>query len=527
MSIQDDIIAAAKKYGVDPATALAIARIESNFDPNAYNKSGASGLFQFMPGTAGDYGLTNPFDAAANIDAGMRLARDNIASLTKKLGRAPTAGEIYLAHQQGLGGAGALLANPNISAVDALVKAGVSRSKAIASVQQNGGDPNTMTAGQFAGLWTGKADKYAESYADYPGASPGLTAINNATQWNPLPAPQPYAPTPAGPFSTPRLGTPLLPPIPAGLPTMDRSGPATPQPITLPNGSVVIPGRPIVGADGSVTVFDAQGNRTHTPPPLFNLGKEATSNTILGGLIRSEVPKVAAQVSQQVGSTVNNALDQGKTLVADIGAGAGNLFSGLFGGGGTAAPSLATAPKITLAEMMGKMPTAAPPKVTAPPSVPYFGEGVTGLPKVTAPPITPYPYYPPSSPQPLPAPAPLTPPTPPPMSPLEAYLGGGLPYTAPSSPMPTIPPPSMLTEGYGGTIAPPPPLPPLNQITVRPVQQAKPITQPSDIDLFASKLRSAGITVTGNNKGFVDPSTGSLMPTTTINGTLRRLPGSY
>ena len=197
MSIQDDIIAAAKKYGVDPATMLAIAQIESKFDPNAYNKSGASGVFQFMPGTASDYGLSDPFNAAANIDAGARLARDNTAALTKVLGRAPTAGELYLAHQQGLGGAKALLTHPELSAVDALSTI-MSPARARASVMQNGGDPN-MTAAQFSGNWTGKADKNAATYAGTPATA--LDAINAAAPNTSRIAidPTAYAPTPAGP----------------------------------------------------------------------------------------------------------------------------------------------------------------------------------------------------------------------------------------------------------------------------------------------------------------------------------------
>lgn len=49
--IQSIIVAAANRYGVDPTWLLRIAKCESGFNPNAYNPSGASGLFQFMPAT--------------------------------------------------------------------------------------------------------------------------------------------------------------------------------------------------------------------------------------------------------------------------------------------------------------------------------------------------------------------------------------------------------------------------------------------------------------------------------------------
>jgi hypothetical protein len=77
--IKNIITQAAVKYGVDPDSLMAIAKIESNYNPNATNPSGASGLFQFMPGTAKDYGLTpqTVMDAAANADAAARLTRDD------------------------------------------------------------------------------------------------------------------------------------------------------------------------------------------------------------------------------------------------------------------------------------------------------------------------------------------------------------------------------------------------------------------------------------------------------------------
>lgn len=54
--------------------AMCVAQRESNFDPNAYNpKSGASGVFQFIPNTwawasvEAGYGGASPFDAYANV----------------------------------------------------------------------------------------------------------------------------------------------------------------------------------------------------------------------------------------------------------------------------------------------------------------------------------------------------------------------------------------------------------------------------------------------------------------------------
>ena len=51
-------------------------------------------------------------DPAAQNAAVQRLTSDNRTALTQALGREPTAGELYLAHQQGAAGAIKLLSNP-------------------------------------------------------------------------------------------------------------------------------------------------------------------------------------------------------------------------------------------------------------------------------------------------------------------------------------------------------------------------------------------------------------------------------
>lgn len=148
------------QYGVDPNYAVKTASLESSMNPNPRPNpnSSAAGLFQFTKGTASQYGLTNPNDPEASADAAMRFARDNAAILTPKLGRPPTNGELYLAHQQGAGGALALLSNPNANVIDALAPAyGGDRSKANAAVVNNGGSP-AQTAGDFASRWTSRFD---------------------------------------------------------------------------------------------------------------------------------------------------------------------------------------------------------------------------------------------------------------------------------------------------------------------------------------------------------------------------------
>jgi soluble lytic murein transglycosylase-like protein len=77
MTIQDQIVAAANQYGVNPALALAVAKQESGFRQSAVGTSGEVGVFQIMPTTAAALGV-NPLDLSSNIDGGVRLLKQNL-----------------------------------------------------------------------------------------------------------------------------------------------------------------------------------------------------------------------------------------------------------------------------------------------------------------------------------------------------------------------------------------------------------------------------------------------------------------
>ncbi len=85
------VLAAADRYGVDPALIQAVMETESGGDPQAQSPAGAVGLMQLMPSTAEALGVSDPYDPAQSIDAGTRY----LASQLRRFGDAATAVAAY------------------------------------------------------------------------------------------------------------------------------------------------------------------------------------------------------------------------------------------------------------------------------------------------------------------------------------------------------------------------------------------------------------------------------------------------
>jgi Transglycosylase SLT domain/D-alanyl-D-alanine carboxypeptidase len=73
---REPILRSAAHWGVPPALMAGQLMAESGFDPNAGSPAGAQGIAQFMPSTAAAYGLANPYDPVAAIDAEAHLMHD-------------------------------------------------------------------------------------------------------------------------------------------------------------------------------------------------------------------------------------------------------------------------------------------------------------------------------------------------------------------------------------------------------------------------------------------------------------------
>jgi Transglycosylase SLT domain/D-alanyl-D-alanine carboxypeptidase len=75
------LLRAAVRWNVSAGLLAAQLMAESNFNPFATSPAGAQGIAQFMPSTAASYGLSDPFDPVAAIDAQAHLMSDLIGQL--------------------------------------------------------------------------------------------------------------------------------------------------------------------------------------------------------------------------------------------------------------------------------------------------------------------------------------------------------------------------------------------------------------------------------------------------------------
>ncbi len=65
----------ARRHALRPELVRAVAWVESGFNTHAVSPKGAVGLMQLMPGTAGQYGVTDRKDPLQNLDAGAKHLR--------------------------------------------------------------------------------------------------------------------------------------------------------------------------------------------------------------------------------------------------------------------------------------------------------------------------------------------------------------------------------------------------------------------------------------------------------------------
>jgi hypothetical protein len=175
------VSSAAAKHGVSADYLARLSMVESGGGRNLANvNSSARGPFQFIKSTARKYGI-DPMDFAQSADGAARLTQDNAAFLRDKLGREPSPGELYLAHQQGAQGAANLLMNPNAPAASIV---GADAVKLNGGTLGSGGHGGT-TAGQFAAKWVSTFEQGNIQVADIPATKPttGMWSYVGDAEW--------------------------------------------------------------------------------------------------------------------------------------------------------------------------------------------------------------------------------------------------------------------------------------------------------------------------------------------------------
>lgn len=211
-----DMISPAGMPSIDDAYINRLFQIESGGNPNATTGS-YRGLGQFGPDLEAKYGIndSNRNDPTVQANAVRQLATENAGALSKALGRPPTPGELYLAHQQGGAGAPALInapaGTPAWQAIRPYYKSDAVAQKAITgNIPRDhalyGKNPNDITADDFTRMWVGKFEgSRAAPAASAPAVAPPVQAGGMPAA--PSDAPIDLAPAAAGaPAQQPGLG---------------------------------------------------------------------------------------------------------------------------------------------------------------------------------------------------------------------------------------------------------------------------------------------------------------------------------
>lgn len=268
-------------------------QIESGGNPNARTGS-YRGLGQFGRAEEQRYGIddsnwNNPEIATAVIKKHMAWL---YPQLEQKLGRAPTPGELYLSHQQGVAGGPALLSNPDMPAWKAVrpyYKDDATAQSAIYGNIPNGNPlksrpPDQISAGEFARLWTSRFDRVASADRMNLGGPTEVSALPGSAQ-----------------LGAPKPGSPL--------------GPSAASPVgQMPNRVAQAPNAPMPVSDAP----RAPGQQPPLPEvltnPMGNISREQLQSILANPWIPNESKQSLLNMLQQRGTPQSMDVEGGKMM---------------------------------------------------------------------------------------------------------------------------------------------------------------------------------------------------------------------
>ena len=164
-----------QKYNLPEGYLRGMSWVESQYG-SQHDRPGSQykGMFQMGQHERQQYGVKNPADWRQSAEGAARLGAANKTQLESSLGRPVTGQELYIAHQQGQGGARSLLSHPNAPAGSAVNPK---------FIRSNHGNPNAP-ASQFT-------QKFAERYNQAPGGNGEQAATQYAKNDAPMPPSRP------------------------------------------------------------------------------------------------------------------------------------------------------------------------------------------------------------------------------------------------------------------------------------------------------------------------------------------------
>jgi hypothetical protein len=334
---------AANQTGTSFSYLLATARIESDLNPSLTMKSSsAAGLFQFIDQTwlgtlkqagpafgygdyanaisrnsSGHYSVDDPEmrkeiiklknDPNANAVMAGVLTQQNSAALSRRIGRPPSEGELYIAHFLGAGGAGKLIqlagSSPQANAADAFPSAAQANRPIFYDRQGN--------ARSVSGV-------YSEIVRRFKVASDGPAATLASAALHPL---QQAAAPPAARSVTDVAGVTKVFAVAAARSAASTMAPSAPAAAPAPMASA--PAAPSFNS-----LFSDQDRRTPIDPMVVALWSAPASQPQPNGAANAPQPTIAPQGQNGVQSVKSSAGTGAFDLFGDTRPNARALFGG-------------------------------------------------------------------------------------------------------------------------------------------------------------------------------------------------------